>query len=113
MEREEVKQKLDSLLIGVDDIDPLSKSKVLDSVNLIESLASENFTLADLNQKLRDELNLLKGEHGKPNIKANSKGGKGKGGDFSSENERNKKKKKNRKPKNKKRESVKINRIET
>lgn len=53
-------------------------------LNIIERLASENETLSAEQQLLRDEINRLKGEQGKPNIKANKK----KDGDISSESER-------------------------
>lgn len=53
-------------------------------LNIIERLASENDSLKSDLQKLSDEINRLKGEQGKPSIKANKK----KDGDISSENER-------------------------
>ena len=53
-------------------------------LNIIERLAGENDTQKIALQELRDELNRLKGEQGKPDIKANKK----KDGDISSESER-------------------------
>lgn len=41
--------------------------------NLIESLHQENIELKKINQSLRDEINRLKAEQGKPNIKPNTK----------------------------------------
>ena len=53
-------------------------------LNLIEHIAAENEELKGKVQELRDENNRLKGEQGKPDIKANKK----KGQDLSSEAER-------------------------
>jgi hypothetical protein len=53
-------------------------------LNIIERLAGENDSLKTDLQNLSDEINRLKGEQGKPNIKANKK----KNGDISSESER-------------------------
>lgn len=53
-------------------------------LNLVERLVTENETLKAELQELRDEINRLKGERGKPDIKANKK----KDGDISSEDER-------------------------
>jgi hypothetical protein len=53
-------------------------------LNIIERLAGENDTQKIELQELRDEINRLKGEQGKPDIKANKK----KDGDISSEAER-------------------------
>ena len=53
-------------------------------LNIIERLARENDSLKSELQKLSDEINRLKGEQGKPDIKANKK----KDGDISSEAER-------------------------
>lgn len=50
-------------------------------LNLVERLAGENAALESERQALRDEINRLKGEQGKPDIKADKK----KTGDISSE----------------------------
>jgi hypothetical protein len=42
-------------------------------LNLVEELAAENRTLREEQQQLRDEINRLKGEQGKPKIKPNKK----------------------------------------
>ena len=72
-------------------------------LNLIDRLYSENESLREENQQLKDEVNGLKGEQGKPCIKANTQSS-----DHSSEQERKgggdsnnnaKKKKRKRKPK--------------
>ncbi len=54
--------------------------------NLVEYLHLDNIKLQEEKQKLKDEINQLKGEQGKPDIKANIK----KDGDISSEQERKK-----------------------
>ena len=56
-------------------------------LNLVEELVTENRTLRAEVQRLRDENNRLKGEQGRPTIKANTKPGAG-AGDHSSERER-------------------------
>jgi hypothetical protein len=53
-------------------------------LNLIERVVKENNTLLTERQQLRDEINRLKGEQGKPDIKANKKND----GDISPEAER-------------------------
>jgi len=53
-------------------------------LNLVEKVMAENAEQKTELQKLRDEINRLKGEQGKPDIKANKK----KDGDISSEDER-------------------------
>lgn len=53
-------------------------------LNLVEMLASDNARLIQENQLNKDEINRLKGEQGKPEIKANSK----KDGDISTDKER-------------------------
>ena len=53
-------------------------------LNLIEQLYSDNETLNEENQQLKDEINYLKGEQGKPGIKKNTQPT-----DHSSEQERN------------------------
>jgi hypothetical protein len=64
--------------------DGVGRSVLKKLLNLIERLAAENVALESDRQALRDEVNRLKGEQGKPDIKANKK----KGGDISSEAER-------------------------
>jgi hypothetical protein len=60
-------------------------------LNLVEEVKQENGQLRETVQQLRDEINRLKGEQGKPDIKAGKK--KGEGNDHSSEKERRKPKK--------------------
>jgi predicted RNase H-like nuclease (RuvC/YqgF family) len=49
------------------------QSLVKKFLNIIERLAGENDSLKSKNQNLSDEINRLKGEQGKPDIKANKK----------------------------------------
>lgn len=83
--------------------DPKTKDIFNGLLNLIDRLYSENESLGEENQQLKDEVNRLKGEQGKPTIKANTQQS-----DHSSEQERQggddsnkdaKKKKRQRKPK--------------
>jgi len=83
--------------------DPKTKDIFHTLLNLVDTLYSENESLKEQNQQLNDEVNRLKGEQGKPMIKANSQPS-----DHSSEKERKqnddsnneeKKKKRQRKPK--------------
>jgi cell division protein FtsB len=64
--------------------DPNTRRLVSVLLNLIEEVVSENATLRQENQALKDEINRLKGEQGKPNITPNTK----KGDHFSCEQER-------------------------
>jgi len=64
------------------------KAIFIELFTIIEELASENRTLKKENQQLRDEVNRLKGENGKPDIKPNRRHSE----NISSENERNEKK---------------------
>ena len=72
----------------------------------VEKFATENEQLKEHIQKLKDEINHLKGEQGKPNIRPQKKDG-----DISSENERNKKIKKPAKKKSKK-NTVEVNKTQ-
>ena len=83
--------------------DPKTKDIFNGLLNLIDRLYSENESLREENQQLKDEVNGLKGEQGKPCIKANTQSSdhsseqERKGGDDSNTNA--KKKKRQRKPK--------------
>jgi hypothetical protein len=48
-----------------------ARQAIVQLLNLVEALASDNRELRDENQRLRDEINRLKGEQGKPKIKPN------------------------------------------
>jgi len=106
----EIKQILQEIDIRLDATEDESGSKaVFVLFQLVERLNQENEILKIENQKLRDEVNLLKGEQGKPNVRGNKKGGQG---NVSSESERKQREKKGeRKPKTKK-DKIKIDRSE-
>ncbi len=76
-------------------------------LNLVEELNSKVIDLEQENQKLRDEINRLKGEQGKPDIKG--KKPRGFNNDYSSEKERKTAKKHS---KSRKTKSIKIDREE-
>ena len=48
-----------------------ARQAIVQLLNLVETLATDNRELRDENQRLRDEINRLKGEQGKPTIKPN------------------------------------------
>ena len=76
-------------------------------LNLVEELTQENMILRAQVQELRDEVNRLKGEQGKPPIKP---GKSGRGSDHSSEKERRRPKKRQRRRKT---QQIQIDREET
>ncbi len=91
----EINQILQNINIWPDATENESGSKaVFVLLQLVERLNQENEILKIENQKLRDEVNLLKGEQGKPNVRGNKKGGQG---NVSSETERKKREKKGEK----------------
>ena len=75
---------------------------------LIERLSQENEELKTTNQKLRDEISLLKGEQGKPKIRGNKKPGE----NISSEKEIKKREEKKKKKSKAKKHKIKIDRTE-
>jgi len=76
--------------------------------NLVEALAKENEQLRQTVQELKDEINRLKGEQGKPNIRPQKKGGKD---NHSSDKDRKKRSKKNKKKNRaKKKDTIKADR---
>jgi len=74
----------------IQDLDGARKALVL-LLNLVEEVKQENDEFREIIQKLRDEINRLKGEQGKPDIKPSKK--EGKQNDHSSEKERRQPKK--------------------
>lgn len=62
--------------------EPVNVQVLRDLLNLIEEVVAENKEQKEIIQKLKDEINKLKGEQGKPDIKGNNSN------DFSSEIER-------------------------
>jgi len=90
----------------IDDVEGARKAIVL-LLNLFEEQQQEIVRLKAENQRLRDEVNRLKGEQGKPDIKPNKDTG-----DHSSEDERKRGKDKKPRQKRKKKDEVKIDREE-
>lgn len=88
MEPEQTLSNLFQLIAGIQD--QQIKTAFTTLFNIIEELNSRNKILVEENQQLRDEINRLKGEHGKPDIKPNKRTGSE---NISSERERKKKKK--------------------
>jgi len=67
-----------------------ARQAIIQLLNLVEALASDNRELRDENQRLRDELNRLKGEQGKPKIRPNRPTAPPAATNHSSERERHK-----------------------
>ena len=104
MSRQEIKEILHKLDVRADILDKEALARTLSIlINLVETLSEQNEKLKVENQKLRDENNRLKGEQGKPNIRGNKGGGKGK--NFSSEKERKQRKEKKKKKSKEKRQT--------
>ena len=74
----------------IQDLEGTQKALVL-VLNLVEEVKQENVQLREIIQKQRDEINRLKGEQGKPDIKPGKKKGQQK--NHSSEKERRQPKK--------------------
>ncbi len=85
MNTEDLTKVLEIIQPDIDKIEDSAAKKVVSVLlNLLEELASNNAGLRQENQTLNDTINRLKGEQGKPEIKANVK----KDGNISSEQER-------------------------
>ena len=67
-----------------------ARQAIVQLLNLVEGLASDNRELREENQRLRDEINRLKGEQGKPKIKPNRPASSPTATNHSSERERHK-----------------------
>jgi len=85
MIKKDIIKVLESIQNTIDKIED-KKTKQIVSVlyNLVEDVFSDNTRLREENQALKDEINKLKGEQGKPDIKPNNKND----GNISSEQER-------------------------
>ena len=82
--------RIDTLeLVMPNSTDPKVQEWIKEALDLMEIAANEREKLKKENQGLKDEINRLKGEQGKPDIKANTNK---KQGNHSSENERKNKK---------------------
>jgi hypothetical protein len=85
MTKKDIIEVLESIQNTIENIED-KKTKEIVSVlyNLVEEVVADNTRLREENQALKDEINKLKGEQGKPDIKPNNKND----GDISSEQER-------------------------
>jgi len=85
MTKKDIIEVLESIQNTIEKIED-KKTKEIVSVlyNLVEEVVADNTRLREENQALKDEINELKGEQGKPDIKPNNKND----GDISSEQER-------------------------
>jgi len=111
MSRQEIKEILHNIDFRVNSLDPESHSRTFSIlINLVERLSEQNEELKLENQKLRDENNRMKGEQGKPNIRGNKGGGKGK--NLSSEEERKQRGGKKKKKSKRKKAEIVIDRTE-
>lgn len=106
----EIKQILEKINIQPDAIENKSASEAIFALlQLVERLNKDNEWLKTENQNLRDAINLLKGEQGKPTVLGKTKG---KQSNVSSEKERKKREIKG-KPKSKaKKDKIEVNRKE-
>jgi len=110
MSRQEIKEILQNLDIRPEYFDNEAYSQTLIIlINLVERQSVENEKLKLEIQKLRDEINLLKGEQGKPNIRGNTPG---RGKDVSSEKELKQPEKKKKKKSKSKKQNIRIDRTE-
>jgi hypothetical protein len=87
-----------------------ARQAIVQLLNLIEDMASENRELREENQRLRDEINQLKGEQGKPKVKPSKKATSVSRADHSSERERRTRKPRQRRAKVK---QIQVDREET
>jgi hypothetical protein len=114
MNRKDIKKVLDELTGDIDSIaDKKAVAIIKALINLVEMLAEENARLKETVQELKDEINRLKGEQGKPDIRKQKKedGDGPSNSDHSSEKDRNKRgSEKKKKSKNKKTQTVRIDR---
>jgi regulator of replication initiation timing len=107
MNKIEVKTMLQGISQEVESIEDKKTVSILNTlINLVEMLVEENAQLKKENQDLKDKVNRLKGEQGKPDIK-----GKNQSSDHSSEKERKvRQPQKPRKPRVKKKSIVAVDR---
>ncbi len=85
MKKAEILNVLESIQGKISNLEDQGREEIVSVLlNLVENLNSENSKLREENQALKDEINILKGEQGKANIKPN----RNKDGNISSEQER-------------------------
>jgi hypothetical protein len=114
LRRAEIKEILAGLNIRPEEIeDEQLAEKVRKLLHLIELLNEDNEQVRAEKQELQDAMNLLKGEQGKPKIKASQKKPEEeKEGDISSEQERKSRKEPSEKKSKAKKHKIKIDRTE-
>ena len=102
-------QNLASLNINPDEIENEQHAKAFNSLfAIVEILSKENIAQKEQIQMLRDEINLLKGEQTKPNIRGSKKKD-----DISSEQERNQRKPHKNRESNSRIDKIEIHQTET
>jgi hypothetical protein len=85
MTKKDLIEVLENIQNKIEKIEDKKTKEILSVLyNLVEDVVSYNTRLREENQALKDEINKLKGEQGKPDIKPNNKND----GDISSEQER-------------------------
>lgn len=100
-----ISKALENLPVDIETVtDPMIRQAFVVLFNLVERASAEIAALREENQRLKDEINRLKGEQGKPDIRP----GRKKDGDISSEKERKSREKSN----GKKRRGSKLDKIE-
>ena len=106
----EIKKFFDEINIRLDTLENESISEaVFALLQLVESLNKDNERLKTENQNLRDAINLLKGEQGKPAVLGKTKG---KQGNISSDKERKKREIKKKSKSKAKKGKIEVNRKE-
>ena len=109
MDPEALKQTLASLDINPDEIKDERYAKAFRILFAIIEMQNEEIeSLKAENQRLRDEVNLLKGEQTKPKIRGSKRNG-----DISSEKERRTKKSKKTRESNSRKDKIEIHQTET
>src|SRR5665647_926308 len=102
-------QNLASLNINPDEVENEQHAKAFNSLfAIVEILSKENIAQKEQIQMLRDEINLLKGEQTKPNIRGSKKKD-----DISSEQERNQRKPQKNRESNSRIDKIEIHQTET
>ena len=81
MNTNEISKILETIQPAIESLETSNSKEIL--LNLVESLGKKIVQLGEENQKLKDEINRLKGEQGKPKIRPQTKDG-----NISSEKER-------------------------
>jgi regulator of replication initiation timing len=113
MNRADLEKAINFLNIDIKSISATIRIIIIGLLNIIETIFQNKEELKEENQKLKDEINHLKGEQGKPDIKA--KNSNKENSNHSSEKERKGNSKKSNKKRNRKSRNIniKIDREET